>query len=420
MERLPLPFVAARLHVRTAAPVAESNATRNLSGSLVRFKPAYVAAAVAIVVTAALCRLRATPYDNYVLLAQAFLHGRSWIDWPGPYIDALPYRGQYYVIEAPLPALLLLPLVAVFGNAANQTVVSIILCGVAVGAAWELGERFGLSRASNAWICAFLLAGTDLLWCATLGDVWFIAGVSAVAFTLLGLAELAGQRRPWLIALWGACAFESRFDMVLAIPVYFLLCVEPKAWRRTLAQFAAVLIPVAALWTLYNFARWGTWNDIGYTTWYHQDQAGSPTGSPFRLQYLPYQMWSFFVQAPTQLDAYPGLRPEMSGVALTWTSPALILAFFARSPVRWVGALDADGSHRDPRLRVLRQRLRTVRDAPRARFRAVRRRADDACCAGSLRAVGLRTHRIFLCGGTLGNLVLVDVRSPVLGVAEGR
>jgi hypothetical protein len=64
-----------------------------------------------------------------------------------------------------------------------------------------------------------------------------------------------------------------------------------------------------------------------------------PSGSPFRLEYLPYQLWSFFVQAPTQLPAFPGLRPELSGVALTWTSPALVLAFFARKPVRWVIAL---------------------------------------------------------------------------------
>jgi hypothetical protein len=33
------------------------------------------------------------------------------------------------------------------------------------------------------------------------------------------------------------------------------------------------------------------------------------------------------------------MRPEMTGVALTWTSPALVLAFFARKPTRLVVAL---------------------------------------------------------------------------------
>ena len=150
-------------------------------------RPAYVAGLVAFAVAALLSHLRATPYNNFVLLAQALLHGRAWIDWPGAYIDALQYGGRYYVIEAPMPAILLLPFVAIFGGETNQTALAVVLCAVAVGAAWELGERLGLSSASNAWICAFLLAGTDLLWCATFGDVWFLANVSAVCFTMLAL-----------------------------------------------------------------------------------------------------------------------------------------------------------------------------------------------------------------------------------------
>jgi hypothetical protein len=316
-----------------------------------RLRPAYVAGVVAVVVTAAFSHLRATPYNNFVLLAQAFLHGRTWIDWPGSYIDALQYAGRYYVIEAPLPALLLIPFVAVFGAQTNQTMLGVVLAGVATGAAWELGERLGLSRASNVWICAFLLAGTDLLWCAMLGDVWFVAHVCAVCFTMLALVELAGKRRGWLVALWAACAFESRFSMIAAVPVYaYLLMCDPEPFDsaqdklRGITSFVSLLCGVAVLWVLYNRARWGTWTDIGYTTWYHQDEVGMPTGSPFRLSYLFYQLWSFFVQTPTQLPAYPGLRPEYSGVALTWTSPALVLAFLARAPVRcvialWVAAL---------------------------------------------------------------------------------
>ncbi|MBV8373183.1 MAG: hypothetical protein JOY69_07965 [Candidatus Eremiobacteraeota bacterium] len=314
---------------------------------MTRIKLAYVAGFAALLVTALVSHLRATPYNNYVLLAEAFLHGHAWIDWPGEYIDALGYAGQHYVIEAPLPAILLVPYVALFGLHANQTFLSIVLAGVAVGAAWELGERFGVCASSNAWICAFLLAGTDLLWCAMLGDVWFVAHVAAVCFTMLVLVELAGRRRGWVVALWAACAFESRFSLILALPVYAYACVydsgSPLAigprWRSALTGFAAVLIPVAVLWAWYNRARWGTWTDIGYVTWYHQDQAGFPTGSPFRLAYLPYQLTSFFIQGATRLPSFPYFRPEYSGIALTWTSPALVLAFFARDPVRWVVGL---------------------------------------------------------------------------------
>jgi hypothetical protein len=305
-------------------------------------KPAIIAGLAAFAVTAFVSRLHATPYNNYVLLAQALAHGHAWIDWPGAYIDALPYGGRYYVIEAPLPALLLLPFVPIFGAQTNQTLLAAVLAAVAIGAAWELGERLALKRASIAWICAFLLAGTDLLWCAMLGDVWFIAHVSAVCFTVLALVELAGKRRGWLVAIFAACAVESRFTMIAAFPVYaYLLAIRPgnrPSWSA-LRSFGATLVPFVVLWILYNEVRWGTWTDVGYTAWYHQDQAGMPTGSPFRLTYLPHQLWSFFVQAPTQLAAFPGLRPEFSGVALTWTSPALVLAVLARKPVRCTVAL---------------------------------------------------------------------------------
>ncbi len=300
-----------------------------------KIKPSILAGAVALAVIAVAAHGRESPYNNYVLLAQALLHGHTWIAWPGSYIDALPYNGYYYIIEGPMPAVLLLPFVALFGTF-NQTWLSIVLGAIAVGAAFELGERWGVARASNVWICAFLLAGTDLLWCAMLGDVWFLAHVCAVCFTMLALVELAGARRGWLVALYAGCALFSRFDLVLAVPVYAYLLWPDRARLR---GFAQALLPIALIWVGYNLARWGTWYDIGYAAWYHQDQAGMPTGSPFRLMYFPYELWSFFVQAPRFTAQFPFAIPSIGGVALTWTSPALVLAFFARKPVRWTIAL---------------------------------------------------------------------------------
>jgi hypothetical protein len=296
-------------------------------------RKATAAGIVAFAVTLIAAHLRSSPYNNYVLLADALLHGHTWITWPGPYIDALAYDGHYYVIEGPLPALLLLPWVALAGTAANQTILAAVLTAVASGACWRLGERLGIRDADNAWICAFFLAGTDLLWCAMLGDVWFLAHVSAVCFTMLALAELFGERRAWLIALLGVCAAESRFTLALALPVYAAyLWWSGERGKMRWASFAGVLCATALLWVLYNQSRWGTLTDIGYTTWYHQDQAGMPSGSPFRLQYLAYQAWSFFAQLPDVSAAFPWIRPSYSGVALTWTSPALIYAFLARRP----------------------------------------------------------------------------------------
>ncbi len=301
---------------------------------------------VAVLVAAG---FHATPYNNFVLLADAFRHGRAWIDWPGPYIDALRYDGRYYVIEAPLPAVLLLPAVFVLGTAASQSLLAALLAGVAVYAGWEIARNLGLEVRARAALCGFLLLGTDLFWCAMLGDVWFIAHVAAVAFTLLALREVLGRQRGWLVAIFAACAVEARFDTVLALPVFAaLLATRAQAapqlrgdrWKlRSLGSFALALVPFAIAWVAYNEARWELPYDIGYTTWYHEDSAGQPGGSPFRIAYLSYELQSFFVQHPDLRATYPYLIPSLGGVALTWTSPALLIALLAGRPWRVSAAM---------------------------------------------------------------------------------
>jgi hypothetical protein len=173
----------------------------------------FAAGLVALVVLLVASRLHPTAYNNYVLLADAFRQGHTWINWPGEYIDALGYAGRHYVIEAPMPAVLLLPAVLVWGTDANQSILAALLGGVAVGAGWEVARRLAVPTETRVWLCGFLLLGTDLFWCAMYGDVWFIAHVAAAAFTLLALVELLGKRRAWLVAILAACAVESRFSL---------------------------------------------------------------------------------------------------------------------------------------------------------------------------------------------------------------
>ena len=296
-------------------------------------------AVLAGAVTFALCtligHLRPTVYNNYVLLADAMRHGRLWIDWPGPYIDAVEWLGRRYSIEAPMPSIAMLPAVLIWGTAVNQTFFSVAFCAIALGAAWDVLRKLGVPIVTRLWLCGFLLAGTDLLWCALLGDVWFIAHVFSVAFTMLALAELFGCKRAWLVALWAFCAMESRFALVMAIPVYGALLwldAPPEERRRRLLTYGAALLPCAFLWLGYNEARWGLPNDIGYTLFYRQDSMGSQFGSPFALANVPTQLASFFVRFPDVVQRWPYLIPTYNGVALTWTSPALILALFARRP----------------------------------------------------------------------------------------
>ena len=304
---------------------------------------------VALILSFIAAHGRSTPYNNCALLADAIVHGHVWIDFPGNVTsDALAWNGHYYVIEGVVPALLLVPLALLFGKAANQTTLAILLAAIAVSACWDVLRRLGAGVRETAWLCVFFFAGTTLWWCAMLGDVWFVEHCAAVAFTMFALRELAGTSpRGWLVAIFAAAALGSRFTLLLALPFYAWALwrggLAPEAAQPTrqigiarVRTLALVLAPFAAAWIWYNFARWGVWWDLGYVEFFHRDPWGQPAGSPFRLAYFPYEFYSFFLQTPAlveyrQLAVWPIFKVDVHGVALTWSTPALALAFFARA-----------------------------------------------------------------------------------------
>lgn len=301
------------------------------------------AAVIAIATLLGLSRFDSSVYNNYVLLASAFLHGHAWIVWPGSFIDALAYRGQHYVIEGPVPALMLVPVVAAFGIHANQTEFACVTAGIAVAAAWLVARRTGADLAVATATTLFFALGTSLAWCAMYGAVWYVAHTVAAMFAMLAVAETIGRRRLWLVALLIVLAAGSRFTLILALAplVAYLVARMPREARpRALAALAVVLVPAAGLWVAYNYARWGVPLDIGYVTWYHRDEIGEPTGSPFRLWYLGYELQSFFGYIPQYVGKYPWIVPSYGVVPLEVTSPALVLAAFARGST-WIRAFVA-------------------------------------------------------------------------------
>jgi hypothetical protein len=295
---------------------------------------------VALVVYLISDGLRDTRYNNHVLLAWAWLHGHIWIDGPVGGIDALLYHGHYYIIEGPIPAVMLVPFVAIFGLHTNQVILAAVCAAVAVAGSEVLFARMGVEATLRNWLVVFVGLGTVLWWCTAFAAVWMLAHVIAAMFAVLILVECYGKRRPALIGLLIACMSLTRFSMILAaVPIsYWIFTGEDDtataSWRRGLGAFLLGLAPLLLLNLVYNYARWHTFSDIGYTLWYHSDPVGEPTGPPFKLHYLPFNIYSFLFFPPAFSQDFPWLRPTSFGVALTFTSPALALAFLTSPRTR--------------------------------------------------------------------------------------
>ena len=153
---------------------------------------------------------RSGSYNHFVWQADAFLHGRFVIDYPvtsGPFTnaylqDVMPVASQpdspsYGLLPfPPLPAVLLMPFVAIFGLATDSQLFGVVLGALNVGLAWRMTSRLTESRSAAFLATLFFAFGTVHWYASMLSTTWFLAHVVAVTFVLLGITlALDGERQ---------------------------------------------------------------------------------------------------------------------------------------------------------------------------------------------------------------------------------
>jgi hypothetical protein len=290
--------------------------------------------------------------DYFVRLADALLHGRlTVLEAPSWLNELIPTAGGWYVPYPPMPALLLVPVVAVFGTDIHQQVASSIFGAVDVGLAWLVLGQFALSMRARAFLTVVFGFGTVLWYIAEVGSVWYIAHVVAVGFSLAGLLCALTGRWPLACGLFIGCAAISRLPVSLTAPfVLALLLRLPWPPRpadidgtafRSAAKFAIGLaIPLSGL-ALYNVARWGTPFDLGYTRipGVLEDPIYAEHGI-LAIEYIPRNLYAIFLRSWNFIDDPPFLQPSWWGLSLFLTTPLFLWLGYAQLHDRrviWAG-----------------------------------------------------------------------------------
>ncbi len=277
----------------------------------------------------------ATPFNEPTLQANAFVHGRAWVSVPG-FMEHVRWQGRTYLVHPPFSAILLTPLVAIWGLSTNQTIVCLLLGAFEIALAWRLLGLLGLTITSRVWLTIFFGAGTTLWYESTVGNSWDFILVASVAMTLLTLNELFGKARPAMVGILAALAGLTRYDLMLAWPIYALmLWARGRRWRQLL-WMAPGFVLAAVVYIVFNEVRYGTVSDISLWIYYPTDphRFSHPAG-PFSLRYLPENLYTVLFMAPNFNDRFPYIHPSMTGQSLILTSPALLLALRAnfRRPI---------------------------------------------------------------------------------------
>jgi hypothetical protein len=151
-------------------------------------------------------------YNHFVWQALAFLEGHAAIDYPVAstaghvgnafFQDVMPVPGPSgeptgfgLIPFPPLPALLLVPFVAVWGIDTDHQAIAGLFGAVDVMLAWWMLGRLPIGTAARAVGTMFLGFGTVFFYAAELGTTWYFAHVVAVGCALLAVGtSLQGDR----------------------------------------------------------------------------------------------------------------------------------------------------------------------------------------------------------------------------------
>lgn len=289
--------------------------------------------------------LEQSAHPYFVYLAEAFLRGQLALAQTPPNTPDLSlYEGRYYLYWPPFPAVLFMPLVALFGTGISDAPLTLAFGGLNVALVATLLrelDRHGvapLTVEKRVWLTAFFAFGTVHVAVAPYARVWFTAQV--VGFGLLCGAYLAAVRLPrrWAPLVSGAlvaCAFLTRSAMLLASLwiAWYLWARRDRGDRWSTVRMAAFwLAPIVLAIGLlggYNYLRFGDPLDMGLA--YHQMGAQLRSDydrhGAFSLHYLPTNLYYNFVAIPYLAMLGDNWKVDFfMGGSLFLLSPVFLLA----------------------------------------------------------------------------------------------
>ena len=291
--------------------------------------------------------------NSYALLADAFLHGRFWVERCFD-DDCALFAGKTYVIFPPVPALVAMPFVAIWGaDFAHFMVISVALFALTGLLWWQIFQRIGCDQALAILLVVALLFSTPVHFAALRADgIWFFAQIVAIALVTLAIWSAFVLHSPLAVGLFIGLAFLTRQMSILYMPFFFVLMTPSdrsifRIDREALARFLKLAIfPAIAIgiYFLYNYARFGDVMQTGYAYIFPAELADPKTDNfieyrvrelgLFSKDYLLYNLLYFFVQGPHVEFAGKYLTElkslDAGGIAVFIGAPFLLFYLLAR------------------------------------------------------------------------------------------
>ncbi len=287
-----------------------------------------------------------TSIDNhYTLLAKSLLKGRLDLQ-PGSYHfpngDLALKNKKYYVYFGPVPGLLAIPGVIIFGDKfpfASVTILASIIIFILV---YKLSRKFEFKKKDSLWISIFFVFGTIFASLVMLFFSSYQVHILSTLFIFMAIYEFFSRKRYFLIGFYLSLAMATRLTLVFAVSFFILSLLQEKInIRNKLVALVKLVLPVIVtllllLW--YNYARFGNFLETGYSFNVNILFPTIPDFRPalkyglFSLHHVPGNLYYFlfkgpdlFVDPKTDLPIFPFLGVDGWGLSIIFTSPLLLL-----------------------------------------------------------------------------------------------
>jgi len=278
-----------------------------------------------------------TPYNYFILLADAFINHRFYLLENPPWLSELiTFHSKHYVVFPPMPAILLTPLVMIFGSQFSQTIFSIFLGSLNPVILYSLLRKIRISPRTVLITVFFFAFGSGQWFLASVGSAWYLAHIVALFFLLLAIRETFGKQRLLLIGLLLGASYWSRSTEIFTLP-FFLFYMKNrflpinKNSVYNLITLGTGIGFFVFLDILYNFVRFSSFSLI--SPYELLPDANKPTAIKdgyLSFKHIPIHIDAIFFRLPYFRTSWPYIIPSLYSMAIWFTSPAIIFALGAK------------------------------------------------------------------------------------------
>ena len=267
-------------------------------------------------------------YNSYVLQALRWLEGHLDLGINYSYLEIAEFNGKYFISFPPIPSVVLVPFVAIFGINTPDTLIGVIVGIIGAIYALRLCFDFNIPQRTGIMYTLLLTIGSNFLHIGYKADVWYLAQILAFSFTMISLYYAFSKNQRFALSTLflglavGCRPFNLLYGALIIVPIYRKLKDDFSVKKVALWFLPIALIGIFLMWL--NYARFGNIMEFGHN--YLPEFAKESPNGQFWIGYVPYNIYRMF-RLPEFTNGMLNF-PIFDGVAFWLVSPIVLVYIY--------------------------------------------------------------------------------------------